>query len=72
MADETIMEGPEISGKMDQYLLNEDIGGVLGKFVFDNLDEVLEDANTVSTIFGDEGNKRDHVALLTRYWTHWD
>ena len=52
--DETVIIGDKIDGKLDSYLMDEDIGGILGRFVYDDVESVISDKKTVSNIFGSQ------------------
>ena len=43
-------------GKMDRYLMNEDIAGILGTYVFENVDEVLSNEDALQLIFENKSN----------------
>ena len=71
-ADETKTSGDVISGKIDSYLMDEDIGGILSRFVYEDFDSVINDEETVHKIFGCQKNRDNCADILKRFWNHWD
>ena len=70
--DETVIIGDKIDGKLDSYLMDEDIGGILGRFVYDDVESVISDKKTVSNIFGSQQNRDNCSEILSRFWHHWN
>ena len=71
-ADETEMVEGKIDGKLDSYLIDEDIGGILGRFVYDDVESVINDMNSVRNIFGSQQNRENCNEILSRFWHHWN
>ena len=70
-ADDTKMKGGEIAGKLDDFLLNSDIAGLLGKFVFEDVKDVIDDFDTIDEIYGHENNKKHCPETLSLFWSCW-
>jgi hypothetical protein len=58
-------------GKMDKYLLNQDLAGVLGAYIFEDVEEVLSDTAELENIFGVEENMTNASSILRQNWTAW-
>ena len=50
--DETQEMNDEISSMLYMYLLNTDIAGLLGRYVFEELEEFLQDSDALECVFG--------------------
>lgn len=71
-ADETKMSGDDIAGKLDYYLMDEDIGGILSRFVYEDYEPVVNDPESVNKIFGSQKNRDNCRDILQRYWNNWE
>ena len=60
------------AGRSCSYLMDEDIGGILGRFVYDDVESVINDMNTVRNIFGSQQNRENCNEILSRFWHHWN
>lgn len=58
-------------GKMDRYLLNQDLAGVLGAYVFEDVEEVISDPSELQNIFGNQENINNASSILRKHWTAW-
>jgi hypothetical protein len=58
-------------GKMDKYLLNQDIAGLLGSLVYEDVEAVLENHGEVELIFENDNNKRVTATILCPHWNSW-
>ncbi len=58
-------------GKMDKYLLNHDIAGLLGSLVYEDFEAVLENHGEVELIFENDNNKRVTATILCPHWNSW-
>ena len=58
-------------GKMDRYLMNEDIAGILGTYVFENVDEVLSNEDALQLIFENKSNIENASSILCSNWLSW-
>jgi hypothetical protein len=70
--DETIMKDGKVNGKLDDYLLNQDIGGVVGKYLYTNLYQVVSHTETINEIFGDDDNRKNCKQILEINWSNWN
>jgi hypothetical protein len=69
--DETIGEGKTI-GKLDRYMMNADIAGFLGKYVFDSEpSEVAGSSEMMDEIFEASENKLAATVFIPQYWNAW-
>jgi len=69
--DETIGEGKTI-GKIDRYMMNADIAGFLGKYVFDSEpSEVAGSNEMMDEIFEASENKIAANVFMPQYWNSW-
>ena len=59
-------------GKLDSYLMDEDIGGILSRFVYEDFESVVNDEETVQKLFGSQKNRENCAYTLKRYWNNWD
>jgi hypothetical protein len=69
--DETEDANLEIAGTLDMYLLNRDIGGLLGTYIFEDFEGFLQDEDAVKGAFGLEANLTRARALLADAWNSW-
>lgn len=60
-----------IKGTLDEYILDEDIGGLLGKYVFEEVIDVLSHEGTLDEIYSNEKNKETARLNLTTFWDAW-
>jgi len=59
-------------GKIDNYVLNSDIAGYLGKYVFDNdPSEVVASVEMMDEIFEASENKIAASIFFQQYWNSW-
>jgi hypothetical protein len=70
--DETLMDQEDELGKMDCYMLNKDIAGVVSKYIYENVDAVLNDPLEVANIFGDEENHSNAAEIPSSHWNSWN
>jgi hypothetical protein len=71
VGDETWESDGTINGKLDRYLLNADIAGFLGKYVFENVAEVINHSPTLQEVFENEDNVHRSKQFLVTYWNSW-
>lgn len=61
-----------VNGKLDKYLMNQDIAGFLGKYVFDSTAaQVLKSTEILDQIFENPKNKALATTFLGRFWNSW-
>ena len=70
--DESFSKDDNFVDNLDMHLLNADIAGFLGKYVFDDVKEVIEDEYYKNQIFADEANKKNCADMLPVFWNCWD
>jgi hypothetical protein len=70
--DESISKDDSMVDKLDMHLLNADIGGYLGRYIFDDVNDVLKDDYYKDQIFSDETNKANCAEMLTVFWNCWN
>jgi len=69
--DETTGDGKKI-GKIDNYVMNSDIAGYLGKYVFDNdPSEVASSVEMMDEIFEAPENKIAASVFFPQFWNSW-
>jgi len=52
--------------------MDEDIGGILSRYVYEDLESVVKDEETVQKLFGSQKNRDNCASILKRYWNNWD
>lgn len=58
-------------GKMDKYLLNQDIAGVLGAYIYEDANELLTSDEDLKNIFENEANLNEAYSILHTHWLCW-
>jgi hypothetical protein len=53
-----------IDSSLDEVLLNEDIGGFVGLYLFDKVNEIKDNKEFMGLIFGNKGNLKQEESLL--------
>jgi hypothetical protein len=69
--DETVCKDDTTVDKLDMHLLNADIAGFLGKFVFDDVNDILNDSEYKDQIYENEQNKDNCADNLSIFWNCW-
>jgi hypothetical protein len=64
------LEGKVCSG-LDECLLDEDIGGFVGTYLFDDIQKVKEISKIMTAIFGNEENLEIGENILLANWDNW-
>jgi hypothetical protein len=67
-ADETKVYNGKIAGSLDMYLLNNDIAFLLKQYVFEDLGNLLEDADAIKDTFGPNCTKDQARDYLKEIW----
>ena len=57
--------------KLDMHLLDADIAGFLGRYVFKDINEIINDDDFKDQIYANEKNKQDCVDTLSVFWNCW-
>lgn len=57
--------------KMDKCLLNQDIAGVLGAYIFQNAADLLSSVSTLKDIFENEANLNTAYSILHTHCLSW-
>ena len=71
VGDEMVMECGVIAGKLDKYLLNADIAGLLGKYIFANVMDVVGSEETIAEIFENTANRESCREFFGLFWNFW-
>ena len=56
---------------MDKYLLNQDIAGVLGAYIYEDANELLTSDEDLKNIFENEANLNEAYSILHTHWLCW-
>jgi hypothetical protein len=56
---------------LDEVLLDEDIGGFVGMFLFDSLDDIKDNSDIMKDIFGNDEKIEICDSILMVYWNNW-
>jgi hypothetical protein len=56
---------------LDEYLREEDIGGFVGTYLFDDIQKVKESYKIMTAIFGNEENLEIEENILLANWDNW-
>jgi hypothetical protein len=70
-ADITKYKENKVSSSLDDVLLDEDIGGFVGTYLYDDINNIKDNNIIMSNIFGNEENKERGDAILLANWNHW-
>ena len=71
-ADLTKTLNGKVVAALDECLLDEDIGGFVGAYLFDNIEAVKESAATMKNIFSDNENYETGETTLLLNWNNWN
>jgi len=53
------------------HLLNADIAGFLGRYVFDDINDIINDNDFKNQIYAEESNKQCCADTLSVFWNCW-
>jgi hypothetical protein len=70
-ADLTRNRNGKIDSSLDEALLNEDIGGFVGLYLFDEVNEIKDNKEIMGFIFGNKGNLDQGESLLLENSNSW-
>jgi hypothetical protein len=62
----------KVSSSLDEYLLDEDIGGFVGSYLFDDIGLIKESHELMKAIFGHEENLFMGETVLLANWDNWN
>jgi hypothetical protein len=71
-ADITITSDEKVSSSLDEYLLDEDIGGFVGSYLFDDIGLIKESDEVMKVIFGHKENLFMGETVLLANWNNWN
>ena len=66
-----INKNGKIDSSLDQVLLNEDIGGFVGLYLFDEVSTIKGNKEIMGYIFGNKENLENGESLLLENWNNW-
>jgi hypothetical protein len=61
----------KVGGSLDECLLDEDIGGFVGTYLFDDIQKVKESNKIMTARFGNEENHEIGENILLANWDNW-
>jgi hypothetical protein len=61
----------KIDSSLDEVLLNEDIGGFVGLYLFDEVNTIKDNKEIMGYIFGNKENLEHGESLLLENWNNW-
>jgi hypothetical protein len=61
----------KIDSSLDEVLLNEDIGGFVGLYLFDEVNTIKDNKEIMGYIFGNKENLEQGESLLLENWNNW-
>ena len=70
-ADMTRNKNGKIDSSLDEVLLNEDIGGFVGLYLFDEVNTIKDNKEIMGYIFGNKKNLEQGESLLLENWNNW-
>jgi hypothetical protein len=71
-ADITRISNDKVNGSLDEFLLDEDISGIIGTYVFNDIEIVKRNLEKMKSIFGNEENLENGKNILLAHWNNWD
>mgnify|MGYP007113547423 FL=1 len=71
-ADITLTSDEKVSSSLDECLLDEDIGGFVGSYLFDDIGLIKESDEVMKAIFGHEENLFMGETVLLANWDNWN
>ncbi len=60
-----------VANCLDEVLLDEDIGGFVGMFLFDLVDDIKDNSDVMKDIFGNDENLEVGDSILMANWKNW-
>ena len=71
-ADLTKNMNGKSGGTLDECMLDEDIGGFVGAYLFDDVESVKQNSDIMNYIFSDMENYESGGTILTMNWNNWN
>jgi hypothetical protein len=68
----TLTSDEKVSSSLDECLLDEDIGGFVGSYLFDDIGLIKESDEVMKAIFGHEENLCMGETVLLANWDNWN
>jgi hypothetical protein len=69
--DLTKMVNGKVANCLDEVLLDEDIGGFVGMFLFDSVDDIKDNSDVMKDIFRNDENLEVGDSILMANWKNW-
>jgi hypothetical protein len=69
--DLTKTSNGKVISSLDEVLLGEDIGGFVGLFLFNSVDDIKDNKEVMRDIFGNPENLEVGDSILLANWTKW-
>jgi hypothetical protein len=69
--DLTKMMNGKVANCLDEVLLDEDIGGFVGMFLFDSVDDIKDNSDVMKDIFGNVEKLEVGNSILMANWKYW-
>jgi hypothetical protein len=71
-ADITRTLNDQINSSLDECLLDEDIGGFVGTYLYEDVDDIKNNSQIMKIIFGHEENLEIGEMILLQNWNNWN
>jgi hypothetical protein len=71
-ADITLTSDEKVISSLDECLLDEDIGGFVGSYLFDEIESIKQNDKVLKAIFGCEENLFMGETILLSNWNNWN
>jgi hypothetical protein len=71
-ANITLTSDEKVSSSLDECLLDEDIGGFVGSYLFDEIESIKQNNKVMKAIFGHEENFFMGETILLSNWNNWN
>jgi hypothetical protein len=62
----------KVANCLAEVLLDEDIGGFVGMFLFESVDDIKENSDGMKDIFGNVENLEIGDSILMANWNNWN
>jgi hypothetical protein len=67
----TKISNGKVTSSLDEVLLDKDIGGFVGLFLFNSVDDIKDNKEVMGDIFGNPENLEVGDSILLANWTKW-
>jgi hypothetical protein len=71
-ADITKFSDGELKSSLDDVMLDEDIGGFVSMFLYDDVNSIKNNSKIMSSIFGYDENREKGESILLANWNAWE